>query len=173
MSGCLCKMVQYIFISGQVHAPPFSMHTKIAHPQLSMLRISLPHFLRLRRVEDADAGYRRRVYFIKMRSATVNLRTVWDIHRFNVDAISIVVELLKPWWLHRCHRCPGEQRDALQSFLCQRVQPGTGPSLEMTDHGPRFMAWLIQKSVFFFFLESILFSAIATEITKLLRLNAR
>jgi hypothetical protein len=80
-------LVQYIFISGQVHAPPFRMYIKIAHPPLSMLRISFLHFLRLRRVEDA--GYRRRVYFIKMRSATVNLRTVWDIHRFNVDAISI------------------------------------------------------------------------------------
>ena len=52
-----------------------------------MLRFSLLHFLRLRRVEDA--GYPRRVYFIKMRSATVNLRTVRDIHRSNVDAISI------------------------------------------------------------------------------------
>ena len=52
-----------------------------------MLRFSLLHLLRLRRVKDA--GYRRRVCFIKMRSATVNLRTVWDIHRFDVDAISI------------------------------------------------------------------------------------
>ena len=77
--------VPYIFISGQVHALPFRIHIKIAHPPLSMLPFSLLHLLRLRRVED----YRRRVDFIKMRSATVNLRTVWDIHRFDVHAISI------------------------------------------------------------------------------------
>jgi hypothetical protein len=87
VAGCLCKLVQYIFISGRVHAPPFRMHIQIAHPPLSTLRFSLLHLLRLLRVEDA--GYRRRVYFIKMRSATVNPRTVWDIYRFDVNAISI------------------------------------------------------------------------------------
>jgi len=90
MSLAACANWSNIFISGQMHAPPFRMSIKIAHPLLSMLQFSLLHFIRLRRVEDA--GYRRRVDFIKTRSATVNLRTVWDIHRFNVDAISIELE---------------------------------------------------------------------------------
>jgi len=53
-TGCLCELIQNIFISSELYVPPFRVHIKIAHlyPLLRMLQFLLLHFLWLCQVKD-------------------------------------------------------------------------------------------------------------------------